>query len=92
MSSATTTIKTSVEGIRDAVIRAGFRPGRKVEVTVKYVDAKEVQDSEFARLSAILNKYPAAPEFEGMSEDEVMAYACKMVDEVRQERRETQNK
>jgi hypothetical protein len=41
-----TTIVTNVEDIRDAVIRAGFRPGRWVEVTVKYADAEETSESE----------------------------------------------
>ena len=38
-----TTIETSVEGIRDAVVKAGFRPGRRVRVSVEYADAKEAR-------------------------------------------------
>jgi len=89
MNSPQATIETSVEGIRDAVVKAGFRPGRRVRVQVEYVDAKEVREAELARLSSILDQYPLDPQFAGMSEDEVMAYAIKAVDEVRQERRQS---
>ena len=51
MNTQQATIKTSVEGIRDAVVRAGFRPGRQVLVRVEYVDAKEVREAEVARLA-----------------------------------------
>lgn len=87
MSTQQATLETSVEGIRDAVVKAGFRPGRRVRVHVEYVDAKEVREAELARLSAILDQYPTDPQFAGMSEEEVMAYAIQAVDEVRQERR-----
>ena len=89
MNTQQATIKTSVEGIRDAVVRAGFRPGRQVLVRVEYVDAKEVREAEVARLTAILDQYPSDPQFEGMTEDEVMAYAIQVVDEVRQERKKS---
>lgn len=81
------TIETSVEGIRDAVVKAGFRPGRRVRVHVEYMDAKEVREVELARLSAILDQYPLPPEFEGMSEEEALALADEAKAEVREERR-----
>ncbi|CAA7613314.1 hypothetical protein MTBLM5_110068 [Magnetospirillum sp. LM-5] len=81
------TIETSVEGIRDAVVKAGFRPGRKVRVQVEYVDAKEVREAELARLTAILDQYPLPPEFQGLSEEEAMALADEAIAEVRAERR-----
>jgi len=84
-----TTIETSVEGIRDAVVKAGFRPGRRVRVSVEYADAKEAREAGYQRLSAILDQYPADPQFAGMTEDEVMAYAISVVDEVRKERRKS---
>ena len=87
MSTLQATIETNVEGVRDAIVKAGFRPGRRVRVQVEYVDTKEVREAEVARLSAILDQYPSDPQFEGMSEDEVMAYAIQVVDEVRQERK-----
>jgi len=85
MKTQQTIIETRVEGIRDAVVKAGFRPGRRVRVSVEYADAKEVREAGIQRLSEVLAPYPVDPEFEGMSEDEVMAYASKVVDEVRDE-------
>lgn len=87
MSTQQATIETSVEGIRDAVVKAGFRPGRKVRVQVEYVDAKEVREAELARLTAILDQYPLPPEFQGLSEEEAMALADEAIAEVRAERR-----
>jgi hypothetical protein len=89
MSTQQATIETNVEAARDAIVRAGFRPGRKVRLHVEYVDAKEVREAEVARLTAILDQYPSDPQFEGMTEDEVMAYAIQVVDEVRQERKKS---
>ena len=89
MSTQQATIETNVEAARDAIVRAGFRPGRKVRLRVEYVDAKEVREAEVARLTAILDQYPSDPQFEGMTEDEVMAYAIQVVDEVRQERKKS---
>jgi hypothetical protein len=80
------TIETTVEYAREALVRAGFRPGRTVRISVEYTDAR---DTEFHRLSAILNQYPIDPEFQGMTEDNVTAYACKVVDEVRQVRHDS---
>lgn len=80
------TIETTVEGAREALVRAGFRPGRTVRISVEYTDA---EDTEFRRLSAILNQYPIDPEFKGMTDDVVTAYACKVVDEVRKARHES---
>lgn len=80
-------LETSVEGIRDAVVKAGFRPGRRGRVHVEYVDAKEVREAELARLSAILDQYPTDPQFADMSEEEVMARADEAIAEVRAERR-----
>ena len=87
MNRSSTTINTSVEGIRDAVVRAGFRPGRQVEVTVKYTDAKEAREAEFARLSAILDRYPLPKEWEGMSEEQALALADEVIAEYRADRR-----
>ncbi len=92
MSTQQATIETNVEAARDAIVRAGFRPGRKVRLRVEYVDAKEVREAEVARLTAILDQYPSDPQFEGMTEDEVMAYAIQVVDEVRQERKKSATK
>jgi methylphosphotriester-DNA--protein-cysteine methyltransferase len=89
MNNPQATIETNVEGIRDAVVKAGFRPGRRVRVQVEYVDAKEVREAEVARLTAILDQYPTDPQFAGMSEEEVMAYAIQAVDEVRQDHRKS---
>lgn len=88
MSAPQATIETSVEGIRDAVVKAGFRPGRKVRVQVEYVDAKDVREAELARLSAILDQYPLPPEFLGISEEEALAIADEAIAEVREERRD----
>lgn len=87
-----TTIETNVEAAREAIVRAGFRPGRKVRLRVEYVDAKEVREAEVARLTAILGQYPSDPQFDGMTEDEVMAYAIQVVDEMRQERKKSATK
>lgn len=92
MSTQQATIETNVEAARDAIVRAGFRPGRKVRLRVEYVDTKEVREAEVARLTAILDQYPSDPQFEGMTEDEVMAYAIQVVDEVRQERKKSATK
>lgn len=81
-------LETSVEGIRDAVVKVGFRPGRRVRVQVEYADAKEVREAELARLSAILDQYPTDPQFAEMSEEEVMALADEAIAEVRAERRD----
>lgn len=43
------------------------------------------------RLSARLDQYPADPKFAGMSEEDVMAFACKVVDEVRQDGKDRQS-
>lgn len=82
------TLETSVEGIRDAVVKVAFRPGRRVRVRVEYADAKEVREAELARLSAILEQYPLSPEFQGMSEEEAIALADEAIAEVRAERRD----
>ena len=87
MNSQQATFETNVESIRDAVVKAGFRPGRRVRVQVEYVDAKEVREAEFARLSAILDQYPLPPELQGLSEEEALALADEAIAEVRAERR-----
>jgi hypothetical protein len=87
MSTPQATIETNVEGVRDAIVRAGFRPGRRVRVHVEYVDAKEVREAELARLSAILDQYPLPPELQGISEEDAMALADEAIAEVRAERR-----
>jgi|GEM_PF-2394752 len=81
-------LETTVEGIRDAVVKAGFRPGRRVRVRVEYAGAKDVREAELARLSAILDQYPLPPEFQGMSEEEAMALADEAIAEVRTECRD----
>lgn len=48
-----------------------------------------VHETKIARLSTILDQYPIDPQFEGLSEDEVMAYAIQVVDEVRREHRKS---
>ena len=87
MNSQQATFETNVESIRDAVVKAGFRPGRRVRVQVEYVDAKEVREAELARLSAILDQYPLPPELQGLSEEESLALADEAIAEVRAERR-----
>jgi len=84
---AQTTIETSVEGARDAIVKAGFRPGRRVRIQVEYADAKEAREAGYKRLQTILDATPPDPQFAGMTEDEVMAYAISVVDEVREEHR-----
>ncbi|NUB06812.1 hypothetical protein FW320_11575 [Azospirillum sp. Vi22] len=80
---APVTIDTSVENIRDAVIRAGFRPGRRVRVSVAYADADEAREAEIRRLSAILDKHPLPPEFRNLTEER----AAEIADEAVAERR-----
>ena len=50
---------------------------------------RKAPEAEVARLTAILDQYPSDPQFEGMTEDEAMAYAIQVVDEVRQERKKS---
>jgi len=87
MSAQHVTIETNVEDVRDAIVKAGFRPGRCVRVHVEYVDAKGVREAEFARLSAILDQYPLPPELQGLSEAESLALADAVIAEVRAEHR-----
>lgn len=83
------TIETNVENVRDAMLRAGFRPGRRVRVSVEYIDAREVREAEYQRLTAILDQYPLPPELQGMTEEESLALADEVISEVRKERRNT---
>jgi hypothetical protein len=87
MNSQQAIFETNVETIRDAVVKAGFRPGRRVRIQVEYVDAKEVREAELARLSAILDQYPLPPEFQEISEEEALALADEAIAEVREEHR-----
>lgn len=87
MNSQQATFETNVESIRDAVVKAGFRPGRRVRVQVEYVDAKEVREAELVRLSAILDQYPLPPDLQGLTEEEALALADEAIAEVRAERR-----
>jgi hypothetical protein len=80
-------IETSVEGIRDAVVKAGFRPGRRVRVSVEYTDASEARESEHKRLSGILDQYPLPPEFHGLTEEQTLTIADEAIAESRRERR-----
>jgi len=86
MNTQQATIETTVERAREALVRTGFRPGWRVRISVEYMDAEEARETEFRRLSAILDRYPTDPEFQGMTDDEVTTYACEVVDEVRQAR------
>jgi hypothetical protein len=87
MSKQQTIIETSVEGIRDAVVKAGFRPGRRVRVSVEYTDAGEARDSEFKRLGSILDQYPLPPEFQDLTEEQALTIADEAIAESRRERR-----
>jgi hypothetical protein len=87
MNKPQTIIETSVEGIRDAVMKAGFRPGRRVRVSVEYADASEARDAEFKRLNAILDQYPLPPDFQGLTEERALAIADEAIAESRRERR-----
>jgi hypothetical protein len=85
MSKHQTIIETSVEGIRDAVVKAGFRPGRRVRVSVEYMDASEARESEFQRLSGILDQYPLPPEFQDLTEEQALTIADMAIAESRRE-------
>lgn len=80
-------IDTSVENVRDAVVRAGFRPGRRVRVSVMYTDAQEAREDESRRLSAILEQYPLPTEFQQITEEQAASLADEAVSERRSIRR-----
>lgn len=82
-----TIIETSVEGIRDAVVKAGFRPGRRVRVSVEYADTGEARQAECKRLTAILDQYPLPREFQELTEEQALAIADDVIAESRRERR-----
>ena len=87
MNKQQTIIETSVEGIRDAVVKAGFRPGRRVRVSVEYADASESRDAEFKRLSGILDQYPLPPQFRGLTDEQALTIADEAIAESRSARR-----
>jgi hypothetical protein len=68
------------------MLQAGFRPGRRVRVSVEYIDAREVREAEYQRLTAILDQYPLPPELQGMTEEDALALADEAISEVRQGR------
>ncbi|HLJ64688.1 MAG TPA: hypothetical protein VKT70_11320 [Stellaceae bacterium] len=86
MNKQQTIIETSVEGIRDAVVKAGFRPGRRVRVSVEYADAGEAREAEFKRLTGVLDQYPLPAEFQGLTEERALTIADEAIAESRRER------
>lgn len=53
------TLETTVDKIGEAVLQAGFRPGRRLRVEICYVD--EDVEATHRRLNALLDKAPLPP-------------------------------
>ncbi len=81
------TLETSVENIREDVMKAGFRPGRKVRIHVEYLDSADARNMERQRLSALIDQYPEDPAFQGLSEEALLKLADSEIEAYRKERR-----
>jgi len=72
----TVTIETSVDGIYDAVVKAGFLPGRQVTIQVRYVSDDDAYEPEHERIATLLRHYPVDPaKYAGMTEGEAIDFA-----------------
>jgi hypothetical protein len=80
------TLETSVENIREDVMNAGFRPGRKVRIHVEYLDAADARKMERQRLSTLLDQYPEDPAFAGLSKEALLNLADSEIGAYRKER------
>lgn len=78
------TLETTVDKIGEAVLQAGFQPGRRLRVEVRYVD--EEMEASHRRLNALLDKTPLPPPFDTMSEAEIIAMANEEIRACRAER------
>ncbi len=79
----TKVLETTLEEIDTAVRQAGFEPGRRLRVSVSYVD--EDLEASHRRLNALLDRHPLPEPFASMTEDEIIAMAN---DEIRAYRAE----
>ncbi len=86
MTQQTATFETSVENIREDMIRAGFQPGRKVRIQIEYLDAAEVRNAERQRLSTMLDQYPEDAAFAGLSEEALLKLANAEIEAYRKAR------
>ncbi|TWB08783.1 hypothetical protein FBZ89_1532 [Nitrospirillum amazonense] len=77
----TTLETTDVSKLGEAALQAGFQRGRRVRVSIEYVD--DSRPVVKARLRDVLAQYPDAPETAGMTEKEIMEYAARVTDEAR---------
>jgi hypothetical protein len=79
-------VKTTLEimdvsTLGEAALQAGFQRGRRVRVSIEYVD--DSRPMAKSRLRDVLAPYPDAPEAAGMTEREIMDYAVRVTDEAR---------
>ncbi|MDE1150624.1 MAG: hypothetical protein PW843_29085 [Azospirillaceae bacterium] len=74
---------TDIAKLGDAALQAGIQPGRRVRVSIEYVDAEEARPATLDRLNKKLDLDPLPDEFAHMSDQEIMDYAARMTDEAR---------
>lgn len=80
-----TTLETTIDNFRDEAMRAGFQPGRRLHVEIRYADESWEQKKKW--LDELVARHPLPAEYANLTDEEALALANEAIAEYRAEQK-----